>query len=340
MLSKILLLKMESIKMPNIEPIIQNFLQGNSTPDEDKILYNWIKENPENRKKLFHEKDFWEASQLGSQKLNQAELNHWFELQEQMMQQNNKANRLKEILRIAAIVILSLGAGWLANYVSTGVFSNEQIEMKQVESLNGQMKEIFLADGTHVWLNSGSTLSFPSGFNAKNREVELTGEAFFEVTSSEDKPFLVKTRNHTVKVTGTRFNIREYPESNIIETTLEEGKVKIITGNFIKDLYPGQQSSFNTRTAEIRIGETDLEIYTTWKEGLYEFNNESVCKIFKIIERWWDIKIQYPEDALKNERITGTVRKHKPLKQHLDVIKQMVPINYIIEPDLITVSLK
>jgi transmembrane sensor len=108
---------MESINMPNIEPIIHNFLQGNTTPDEDKILYNWIKENPENRKTLFREKDFWEASQLGTKKLNEAEFNHWFELQDKIIQQNNKVNRLKEILRIAAIVILSLGAGWLGHYV-------------------------------------------------------------------------------------------------------------------------------------------------------------------------------------------------------------------------------
>jgi transmembrane sensor len=331
---------MESINMPNIEPIIQNFLQGKSTPDEDKILYYWIKETPENRKALFRQKDFWEASRLGTQKLNETEFNQWFELQEKIMQQNNKGNRLKEILRIAAIVILSLGAGWLGHYlVSTGVFSNEQIEMKQVESLNGQLKEIFLADGTHVWLNSGSQLSFPSGFNAENRKVELSGEAYFEVIANEDEPFLVKTRNHTVKVTGTRFNICEYPESNIIETTLEEGKVKIITGNFIKDLYPGQQSGFNTQTAEIRIGETDMEIYTTWKDGFYEFNNESVCKVFKIIERWWDVKIRYPEEELKDERITGTLRRHKPLEQHFDVIKQLVPFNYKIESDLVTVTL-
>jgi transmembrane sensor len=326
--------------MPDIKPIIQNFLQGKSTPDEEKTLYLWVKENPENRKTLFREKDLWEASQLGTQKLNEAEFNHWFELQDQIMQQNNKGNRLKEILRIAAIVILSLGAGWLGHYlVSTGVFSNEQIEMKQVESLNGQLKEIFLADGTHVWLNSGSKLSFPSGFNAENRKVELSGEAYFEVIANEDEPFLVKTRNHTVKVTGTRFNICEYPESNIIETTLEEGKVKIITGNFIKDLYPGQQSGFNTQTAEIRIGETDMEIYTTWKDGFYEFNNESVCKVFKIIERWWDVKIRYPEEELKDERITGTLRRHKPLEQHFDVIKQLVPFNYKIESDLVTVTL-
>ena len=327
--------------MPNIESIIQNFLQGKTTPEDDRILYYWIKENPENRKTLFRKKDLYEATQTGSPRLNEAELNHWFELQERIMQQTKKVHQLKEILRIASIVILSLGAGWLGHFlVSAGVFSNEQIEMKQVESFNGQIKEIFLADGTHVWLNSGSKLSFPSGFNTENREVELSGEAFFEVTANKEEPFLVKTQNHTVKVTGTRFNISEYPESNIIETTLEEGKVKIVTGNFIKDLYPGQQSSFNTRTAEIRIGETDLEVYTTWKEGLYEFNNESVCKVFKIIERWWDVKIDYPGNELKNERITGTLRRHKPLDQHFDVLKRLVPFQYKIESDLVTVTLQ
>ncbi|HKI88230.1 MAG TPA: FecR domain-containing protein, partial [Draconibacterium sp.] len=218
-------------------------------------------------------------------------------------------------------------------------FLSPNTELKTVEATKGQMKEIFLADGTHVWLNSDSELSFPNQFNSNNRKVELQGEAYFEVTANEQKPFFVKTKNHIVKVVGTRFNICEYPESHIIETTLEKGKVKIITGNIVNDLLPGEQSSFNTQTSKVRISKTDIEIYTAWKDGRYEFRNEPLGKIFQIIERWWDVKIDYPA-KLKNERISGVLKRYKPLEEHLELIDQLVPIKYKINADQINISLQ
>jgi transmembrane sensor len=332
---------MRDNKLIQIDTIIQHFIRGNATPDEERILYNRIKESPEIRKVFFSQKDLWDASQIGSPRLNESELNHWFELQERMESERQKTSDFMDILRIAAAVLIALSSGWFGHFLySSGTFSGKQAEMKKVEALRGQVKEIFLADGTQVWLNSGSILSFPTVFTADNREIELNGEAFFEVTSCEDKPFLVKTRNHTVMVTGTRFNVREYPGSNIIETTLEEGKVKIITGNFIKDLMPGEQSSFNTETAKIHIGQVDMPVYTSWIDGIHEFNNESVSRIFNIIERWWDVEIDYPEERLNNERITGVLRRHKTLEQNFELIKQVIPIEYKIGIDKIDVSLK
>ncbi len=332
---------MERDEVQNIEPAIRSYLQGNATADEEKMLYFWIKDNPENRKLLFREKDIWQASELLTRKLSAFEFEHWFELQDRIFGTRQKALHLKQILRYAAIIIFALGAGWLGHYFySSDFFGTEQAEFKTVKVSKGQIKEIFLADGTHVWLNSDSQLSFPSNFSENNREVELSGEAYFEVTANEDSPFLVKTKNHTVKVTGTRFNICEYPENKIIETTLEEGKVKIITGNLTKDLFPGQQSSYNTETARIRISEPDFEIYTSWREGRYDFKNESVCKVFKIIERWWDVKIDYPEEVFKNEKISGVLRRYKPLGQHFNVIRELVPLEYKIESDLITVIVR
>ena len=332
---------MNELKNPKLVQAIEHFVRGNATPAEEKMLYNWVKENPENSKQLFREKDLWEASQLALPRLTGVEFGQWLELQERISATKRRDYRIKEILRIAAIVIFALGAGWLGHYFYSGFsFNASQVEQKTIEASKGQIKEIFLADGTHVWLNSDSRLSFPTGFSENNREVELSGEAFFEVTASEEKPFLVKTGNHMVKVTGTRFNICEYPESKIIETTLEEGKVKIISGNLFKDLLPGEQSSYHTESAEIRISKTDLEIYTVWKEGRYDFNNEPVGKIFQIIERWWDVKIEYPEEALKNERISGVLRRYKPVEQHFEVIQQLIPLDFKMTNDVITIKLK
>ncbi len=338
---QILLYKMEGKHKQNIESAIQNHIQGNSTPAEEKMLFLWIKKNPENRKLLFRDKENWDAAKLGTPELNDMELENWLELQNRIFGRNQKTIRLKQIMRFAAMVILALGAGWFGHYFySSEIFNAKLGELKTVKASKGQIKEIFLADGTHIWLNSESQISFPSDISENNREVELSGEAFFEVTANEDSPFLVKTKNHTVKVTGTRFNICEYPENKVIETTLEEGKVKIITGNFTKDLWPGQQSSFNTETAQIRINKADFEVYTSWKDGRYDFKNEPVYKVFMIIERWWDVKIEYPEEKFKNERISGVLRRYKPLEQHFDVIRQLIPMEYKIENDLITVMAK
>ncbi len=331
---------MDNQKFENIGEVIQRFILRKSSSDDEKMLYEWIKDNPENRKRLFQEKDLWDSSQLGTSKLIEAEREQWQQLQKSIASSKMHSLNVGSILRIAAIVVISLGVRWFGRYLYTQeTFLNQTGEMKSVEAGKGQLKEIFLADGTHVWLNSDSELLFPSLFDANNRKVELIGEAYFEVTANEEKPFFVKTRNHTVKVVGTKFNICEYPESHIIETTLEKGKVKIISGNFIHDLLPGEQSSFNTETSEVRIGNADIDVYTAWKDGKYDFNNVPVSKVFQIIERWWDVKISYPEE-LKNERISGVLRRYKPLKQHFEIIQQLIPFELRINNDNITIKLK
>lgn len=332
---------MDSQKFLNIEPAFRRFVQGRASAEDEELLYKWVKETPENRKRLFQEKDIWDSTNLGTKQLNEQELEHWLELRHRMNSRKVQTSVIVRFAKIAAIIIISFGLGWFGRYINTqkSFSTQSSAEMKSVAATKGQQKEIFLADGTHVWLNADSKLSFPSEFTPDNREVELTGEAYFEVTANEKKPFWVTTGNHKVKVTGTKFNICEYPECKIIETTLVEGKVKIITGNFIKDLLPGQQSGFNTETAKIRINETDFEIYTAWIEGRYEFRNEPISKVFQIIERWWDVDINFPEE-LKNERISGVLRKYKPLEQHFEVIQQILPVDYKIENDVIEINFK
>ena len=328
--------------MPKIERAILHYIQGNASVEDEKLLIDWLNQNPDNKKLLFDEKDLLDSTRIGSARLNAIEIQQWYELHNLISSRRLNSTVIKEIVKIVAIIIISVGVGWVGHFLynSSTLSKSQPVEQKIVEATKGQIKEIFLTDGTHVWLNSDSKLSFPSNFNNKNREVELQGEAYFEVKSDVENPFLVKTENHIVKVTGTQFNICEYPESKIIETTLVKGKVKIITGDITKDIFPGQQSSFNTETATIRINKADFEIYTSWKEGRYEFKNESLERIFRIMERWWDVKIEYPESKLINERISGALRRYKPLEQHFEVIKQLVPIKYEIENDVVHISAK
>lgn len=329
---------MENLKPEDIDQAILHFVQGNASSEEHKDLLNWLEKHPGNREKLFRKKDLWDAAQLNSNKLDEIEVEQWELLRKTISTQKANSLIFKEIVRIAAVIILALGVGWMSHYFYLDAKNNSNVEMKTVESIKGQIKEIFLADGTHVWLNADSKLTFPSNFTDKTRRIELQGEAYFEVTSNKKNPFLVKTKNHTVKVTGTQFNICEYPEDKMIETTLVEGKVKIITGNFIQDLKPGEQSTFYTETAEILIGEKDFDIYTSWKDGRYKFRNESIDKVFQIMERWWDVEIDYSKKEFKYEYISGVLKKHKPIKQHFEIINKLVPIDYCINKDKIIVK--
>ena len=174
---------MDKQRLPNIDQVIQNYILGNASEEEQQFLYDWLNKNPDNGKILFNEKDLYEASKLGSEIFNDIETRQWIELQDRILTRKLKTSGIREFLKIAAIVLITLGAGWMGHYFyASGLFSNQQVEYKQVKACKGQVKEIFMADGTHVWLNSGSKLSFPSNFTEDKREVELSGEAFFEVT--------------------------------------------------------------------------------------------------------------------------------------------------------------
>ena len=327
--------------MSDIDQIIDRYIHGSASGKDLEQIYQWINGDPEKAKYLFKEKDLWDASKLGEHIPIEDEITQWLKLKDKISTTKTISISRFVFFKYAAIILMAIGVGWMSHYLFSSMkLTNQQAEMKQIEATKGQIKEIFLADGTHVWLNSDSKLSFPSQFSADNRQVELQGEAFFEVTANEEKSFLVKTKNHTVKVVGTQFNICEYPESKIIETTLVEGKVKILSGNILKDLLPGQQSSFNTETSKIRISEKDFEIYTAWKDGMYEFNNESLEKIFLIVERWWDLKINCSDKKIKNVRISGVLKRHKPIEQLFVLIEQLVPIEYEIGVDEINIISK
>jgi ferric-dicitrate binding protein FerR (iron transport regulator) len=209
-----------------------------------------------------------------------------------------------------------------------------------VTSGKGQIKEVYLADGTHVWLNAESTLEFPNSFSSAERIVRLEGEAYFEVKSDPDHPFYVHSGNHQVQVTGTHFNIKKYPEDHKIETVLKEGKVRIIGENVFKDLLPGQRSSFDTKNLEVVIDPVDVDIYTSWHEGRYEFKNAPFGKVMKIVERWWDVEVVYDEKKLKDFTFSGVLKRHKDVDYIFEIIKQFKPISYQTGQNKIIVTLK
>ncbi len=182
--------------------------------------------------------------------------------------------------------------------------------MNQIIIPYGKRTDIVLADGTHIWLNSGSQLSYPNEFGADSREVYLSGEAFFNVKSNPDKPFYVITRDIKVKVFGTSFNVSSYDEDKTLETVLVEGKIaagrnKLFAKSY--DMVPGERLTYDKKNEELNTDEVDVRMYSSWVNGYLIFENVPIAGIFKKLERYYNKKIKVEADL---EEITFSGKLH------------------------------
>lgn len=169
-----------------------------------------------------------------------------------------------------------------------------EVAMNQIIIPYGKRSEITLADGTHIWLNSGSQLSYPSRFKTNSREVYLTGEAFFDVTADANKPFYVMTHDFKIKVLGTKFNVSSYSEDRTIQTVLLKGKVSAGKNKLFAetiDLYPGERIVYDKEGDSIAKGKVDVQLYTSWINGYLIFDNEPTTEVFKKLERYYNQRI-------------------------------------------------
>jgi len=199
----------------------------------------------------------------------------------------------------------------------------------------GKKSMITLSDGTKVWLNAGSQLIYPSVFLRKKREVVLIGEAYFDVTENEEKPFIVRTSDMNVQVLGTRFDVSAYPEDDFVAAILEEGSVALeIKGSNLmtKDqqilLSPNQKLSLNKESRETTVRVVDVSMYTSWKEGVLKSESEDLNRLVKKIERYYNVNIKLEDPLVGGYKISGKLDLEKSPEEVLNIIKLTVPIDW------------
>jgi transmembrane sensor len=199
----------------------------------------------------------------------------------------------------------------------------QKVKMNEVVIPYGKKSELFLADGTKVWLNAGSRLAFPSRFTKNTREVFLEGEACFEVANNIKQPFVVKAGNLDVRVLGTHFNVSAYPADATVETVLLEGSVSLEKpkafglGKNEVVLKPNQKGSFKKEESEITVtDETDVDLYIAWTYGWLKYERESLSSVLRKVERYYNVEIQLPANYPGDDLITGKL----DLKESLDAV--------------------
>lgn len=183
-----------------------------------------------------------------------------------------------------------------------------------------------LPDGTKVWMNSASSLTYPTAFNGKSRTVDLSGEAYFEVARNAKQPFKVTIRDLSVNVTGTHFNVNGYEDEGQILTTLVEGGVQVQRNQLVQALKPGQQAIVQKSANTITVSAANIKQVLAWKDGLFIFDGKQKSEILRELSRWYDIEI---EDKSGHSATTysGVLNRSLSLEELLDLLRESNVMN-------------
>ncbi|HAZ02596.1 MAG: hypothetical protein A2W90_16145 [Bacteroidetes bacterium GWF2_42_66] len=231
------------------------------------------------------------------------------------------------MLKYVAILVLAFGLGAVFNSVL--LQRDIPVQYAEVEVTYGQTNHLVLFDGTEVWLNSGTKFKYPNRFNSSERDVYVTGEAFFKVAPNKKLPFKVRTGRMEIEVLGTSFNVSAYPNDSVQFVVLVEGKVQLnnAQGNKIGELVPGQLA-LQMPDKKIFVQNVSPSEYTNWKDGILNFREERMEDIAKKLERWYNVEISFEKENLKEHLITGTILRNKPIDQITSVLEMIAPIKF------------
>lgn len=249
--------------------------------------------------------------------------NSWIHIKNHL--QNKTIQLFRKVSGYAAVFVVALLMGGLAVQL-WGERTNEE-QFAEVKVPLGQMSEVTLHDGTHVWLNSGTTLKYSNSFGQKSRNVTLDGEAYFDVQKS-DVPFRVRLKNSFVEVLGTEFNVISYHNDSNSEITLVEGSVNVnnLEGNNIAHLKPSQQLTIDDVSLKAKLRSVDTEFYVSWTEGKIVFHDEKLSEICERLERWYNVDITLEDKEVEELNFSGTILKDKPFSQIITAFELLLPI--------------
>lgn len=246
---------------------------------------------------------------------------------------------LRKLVGIAAAILLPILL--TISYLAVSYTDTSEELLFTTHALPGEKSYVVLPDSTRVWLNSNSTLTYTSKFGRNGRTVKLVGEGYFEVQKSTDNKFVVELQDVDIVVHGTTFNVSNYPEESVIEVSLEEGKIAMVTHTnhtLLTDVSPNEKFIYTPNSQKWEIMDYDASISGIWHNGVMQFRYASVDEVFKKIEKWYGVNIKASNyDDSINYLFTI---KSESLKEILDLINLITPIDYKIDGKEVTIVYK
>ena len=299
----------------NIEELLFRYCEGKLSGDERKHVEEWISASKENEElaKTVHEL-YWAADTLSVMDKVDAD--------KALKKVNGKLVRrkFKTVFlwaeRAAAIMFIPLLSAYLFQIKNSDV---AEARMMEIRTNPGMTTAFVLPDGTNVSLNSGSVLRYPEFFSGDKREVELIGEAFFDVAKDPNKRFVVKTTgDERVEVLGTSFNMEAFPGDSILSTTLLEGKVRFVSDAGSVQMNPGEKLVYNNKTSKAKLTKTNGEAETAWKYGKIIFDNTPFNEVLRMLSKRFNVDFVVKNEKYRKDSFTGTFSTQR-LEQVLDV---------------------
>lgn len=315
----------------NTELLIK-YIEGDATESEKVSITKWLDSDPENMKEYLalrklHDITIWQTSTISKPK-----------------QETNGKNQSRlwrigssEVLKYAAVLIVAI---FVSRFVFPELKSVEKVAMQSLYVPAGQRAEIALADGTKVWLNANTTLTFPNQFSGKTREVSINGEGYFDVVTNKQKPFIVKTDKYNIKVWGTKFNIMAYSGNATFETALFEGSVEVLKTIGSKGVLIQPDQRIFEQNDQLTIAPiTDMN-HQLWKEGIISFQDESFTDLVNKLQLYFDIKIEVKNDKILTYQCTGKFRTKDGVEHILKVLQVRNKFEYRIDEKTNTITIE
>lgn len=326
--------------------IILKYLQGNASEKEKEVLLGWLRAGEENKKTFSEIRDRWLETHnpLDNPEYAKRAFDRFAQLVE-VSKNKQKRLRLSYFYKAAAsvaILFVCLLGGYLTGSKQTmDLLSSEPIVLNRVIMGKDSKGPVTLPDGTTVWLNAGSMLVYPDHFSDNKRSVKLEGEGYFEVVRNEKAPFFVETDGMVVNVLGTHFNVKNYENKKMIETTLLSGKVEVLLSGMSSGivLKPNQRISCNRQNGIYSLAEVDASDYIIWIGDKLVCTNEKLSTILHRMKHWYNMDIECRKGVPLDHRLSLTIRKESP-EEILKLLTLISPIRYTIEEDKIIISPK
>ena len=315
---------------------ILKYILGHVTQEEKEEFLNWIDESDDNRQYYKKIRKMWDMSLITADYAHNPYDTDFEIIRKRTIGRNKyklfKHTAFQHILqtigKIAAVAIVAVFISYF--YFSTKE-EKDPVSYNIIEIPVGNQAKITLPDGSVAWLNSGTILRYPEQFTGKDRTVQLNGEGWFDISKNKEKPFIVNTPLHSIKVLGTTFNVYAYEESNHFETTLFEGSI-ILNNNNEKDflkMKPGQQAIYDKTTQKMTVyNNREIKNASSWILGYNSFYKTPFNQMLERLGQYYNKEVIIKRSEIATYECTGKFKVSDPLEHILDVVKATKPFKY------------
>ncbi len=329
--------------MEKIDINIIKYLTKNASPEEQASLLAWLEESEENRTYFRSLKDAYDLGHLESYMKDSQMKLEWNKLTEKIREV--KSIRTISRFRSISYTFLRYAAVFLLGALCIQVFHNLNNRIEEellvntlVETGVGERSKITLPDGSVVWVNACSSVTYDNAFGQNDRVVTLQGEAYFEVAKDTLKPFMVQADRFTYRVTGTSFNVYAFDEDEEVSIALLEGGVTIEYDGTTHVLYPEQMFTYNKTSKEVTLSKTNVNLLSSWRRGEFVFDNMTFDELVRRLERSYNVKFVFENQKIRKETFGGTLRNYDSLEMIMKVIQTGIPVQYRIEENVVYIK--